>query len=118
MFADPQSITFNSVAKSLVAIGRGETQSTYKLKSTDAEYLLTLAHQFKARNRVIARLQRTAVVADIISPSDNIVASATVTLTIDFPNNGFSLAEVQDLGTALVDWATEANLLKLVGGET
>lgn len=118
MFSDPQSITFNSVAKSLAAIGRGDTQSVYKLVSTDAEYVLTLSHQFKTRNRVVARLQRTAIVTDPLMPSGNIVASATATLTIDFPSTGFSQTDIQNQAKALVAWASDANILKLVGGET
>lgn len=118
MFSDPQAVTYNSVAKSLAAIGRGDSQSVYKLVSTDAEYELTLSHQFKARNRVVARLKRTAVVADPLVPASNIVASATATLTIDFPSTGMSLTDVQNLGNCLVGWLSSGNILKLVGGET
>lgn len=119
MFSDPQAITFDTVSKSLPAIGRGADQSSYKGVFTDAEYQLLLGHTFKAaRNRVVARLQRTAVVADPLTTDKNIVASATATLTVDFPSQGMTLAQAQHLAMALRDWATDANILKLVGGET
>lgn len=118
MFADPQSVTYNSVAKSLPAIGRSPEQSVYKLVAADAEYELTLSHSFKTRNRVVARLKRTAVVSDVLVPAQNLTASATVTITADFPSNGFALADVQKHLMALRDWASDGNLLKLVGGET
>jgi hypothetical protein len=118
VFADPQSITYATVAKSLPAIGRAADESSYKLVDSGAEYNLKLAHQFKARNRVVARLTRTVAVSDPLVPAQNIVASGTATLTLDFPSAGMTLADAQNLGKALRDWATDANILKLVGGET
>lgn len=118
MFADPQSITYNSVAKSLPAIGRDESQSTYQLNDSGVNYTLILSHQFKTRNRVVARLQRTSYASDPLVPANNLLASATATLTLDFQNTGMTASDVQLLGKALVGWASDANLLKLVGGET
>lgn len=119
MFADPQSVTYATVAKPLPAIGRAPDQSDYKVVAVDAEYQLRLAHTFKpARNRVVARLQRTAVVDDPLTTSSKMIASATATFTVDFPSAGMTLSQARDLAAALRDWATDANLLKLVGGET
>lgn len=119
MFSDPQGITYNTVSKSLPAVGRGPDQSNYRGVFSDAEYNLLLGHTFKAaRNRVVARLQRTATVTDPLVPDKNIVASATATLTVDFPSTGMTLAQAQELAIALREWATDANILKLVGGET
>lgn len=119
MFADPQSVTYATVSKSLPATGRSSDQSDYKGVFADAEYQLRLAHTFKsARNRVVARLQRTAIVDDPLTTSNKLVASATATITVDFPSAGMTLSQARDLAAALRDWATDANLLKLVGGET
>jgi len=117
VFADPQSVTYATVAKSLPAIGRNDTESTYVLNETGVQYKLVLSHQFKARNRVVARLQRTATVTDPLMPSQNIPASATATLTIDFPGV-VSTTEAQSLAKALIGWASDTNLLKLANGET
>jgi hypothetical protein len=118
VFADPQSITYATVGKSLPAIGRNDTQSVYKLNDSGTVYELTLSHQFKARNRVVARLQRTAASADPLVPAQNILASATATFTMDFPNVGLVPADVQALGKALVGFLSDGTLLKLVNGET
>jgi hypothetical protein len=118
VLADPQSVTYATVAKSLAATGRGETQSDYKLNDSGVIYHLLVAHQFKNRNRVVARLRRDAASADPLIPAQNILASATVTLTIDFPNVGYSATDVQSLAKALRDWAVDATLLKLINGET
>jgi len=42
----------------------------------------------------------------------------TATLTVDFPNFGLTSSDALALAKALRDWATDANILKLVNGET
>lgn len=118
MFSDPQSITYATVAKSLPAIGRNDSQSEYKLNDSGVVYDLILSHQFKARNRVVARLKRTAFASDPLVPANNVLASATATLTIDFPTVGYVLTDVQALGNALTGFLSSANILKLLNGET
>lgn len=118
MFSDPQSVTYSTVSKSLPAVGRSADGSDYKGVFIDAEYSLRVAHTFKARNRTVARLQRTATVTDPLVPANSIVVSGTATFTLDFPSAGMTLAQAQALGSALRDWLTDANILKMVGGET
>lgn len=118
MLTDPQVITYATVGKSLPAIGRNESQSEYKLNDNGTVYDLIVSHQFKTRNRVVARLQRIASSTDPLVPTQNILASATCTFTMDFPTVGFVPVDTQNLGNALVAWLTSATLLKLVNGET
>lgn len=118
MFADPQSVTYATVAKSLPAIGRNDNQSEYRLSDNGTVYNLLISHQLKKRNRVVARLQRTAVVADPLVPAQNALSSATATFTIDFPNDGTVVTDAQSLGKALRDWLSDANILKMLNGET
>lgn len=119
MFSDPQSVTYAAVAKSLPATGRGEDASIYKLfDSGGISYEFTLSHSFAKRNRIIARLKRTAIVADPLVTATNFEASATATLTVDFPTSGLTPTDAQLLAKALVGWASDANLLKLANGET
>lgn len=118
MFADPQSVTYATVAKSLPAIGRGDSQSDYKLNDSGVVYSFTVAHQYGKRNRFVMRLKRDSFVADVLVPSQNIAASMTATFTIDHPTVGLTAADAQSLAKALRDWATDANLLKVLNGET
>lgn len=118
MFADPQSITYATVAKSLPAISRGDGQSEYRLNDSGTVYHLTLSHQFKARNRVVIRLRRDAYASDPVVPTSNVLASATCSFTCDFPNVGYTATDVSNLAQALVDWLSDANLLKMINGET
>jgi hypothetical protein len=118
VLADPQSVTYATVAKSLAATSRSESTSTYRLNDGGTVYEMTVSHQFKARNRVVVRLRRDAYSADPIIPTQNILASATASFTLDFPNAGLTAVNVQDLGKALVGWLTDATLLKAINGET
>lgn len=119
MFADPQVVTYATVGKNLPAIARGDTQSEYRLYDTGGVVFdLILAHQFKARNRAIARLRRDVYAADPLVPAQNILASMTATLTVDFPLFGVTAADASNLVNALHDWGTSALLLRLISGET
>lgn len=118
MFADPQSVTYATVAKSLPAISRSDDDSVYAFHDGTAKYTLTLGHQFKKRNRVVARLQRDIYVADTLVPANSMLASSTCTFTIDFPSSGVLPSDAQALANALIGWLSSANVLKLVNGET
>ncbi|DAD50255.1 coat protein [ssRNA phage Gerhypos.4_35] len=118
MFSDPQVVTYAAAAKSLPAISRGDAQSEYKLNDSGVIYDLTIAHQFKARNRVSARLRRDSYASDPLAPASNVLASATVSFVIDFPNVGVTGTDAQSLAKALIGFLTDANVLKMVNGET
>jgi len=118
VFADPQSVTYATVAKSLAATGRTADTSEYRLNDSGVLYTLTLSHQFAKRNRVVARLRRDAFVSDPLVPTQNITASMTATLTVDFPTTGLTAADAQNLANALTGWATSTNVLKMLNGET
>jgi hypothetical protein len=118
MFTDPQSVTYATVAKSLPAISRNDNSSAYQLNDSGVVYNLTLSHQFGKRNRVVARIRRDSFSADPLVPAQNILASATATITVDFPIVGATPTDAQSLVKALVGWASDANILKLCNGET
>lgn len=118
MFADPQSVTYATVAKSLPKISSGESSSEYKLNDGGVVYDLIISHQFKARNRVNIRLRRDAYASDPVLPLQNILASMTASFTLDFPTAGYTVTDAQNLGNALVGYLSSANLLKLANGET
>lgn len=118
MFADPQSITYATVAKSLPAVSRGEDDSEYQLNDSGVLYKLTVSHSFAKRNRCVARLQRDSYSPDPIQPANSVLASMTSSFTMDFPTTGLTPSDARDLASALVGWLTAANLLRLANGET
>lgn len=118
MLADPQSVTYATVAKSLVKSASGPTQSEYRLNDSGTLYLLRTGHSFAKRNRVFARLARDSYVADPLVPANNMYAGMAATLSIDWSPMGLTATDAQNLGKALVAWSSDATLLKLINGET
>jgi len=116
MFADPQSVTVNAVAKSLPAIERQNGTSVYKMDTGD--YKLTISHQYGRRNRFNVRLDAQKIASDPLASANNNLYSMSAYLVIDMPPVGYSNVEAKDIALALSAWATSANLLKVVGGET
>jgi len=118
MFADPESVTYATVSKSLPRIGTSADQSTYFLNDGSASYQLVLSHSFKKRNRYVARLSRTSNVTDPLIPANSIVVSMAATFTLDLPLAGLTNTDAQNLGNALVGFLTSSNILALAGGQT
>jgi hypothetical protein len=119
MLSDPQSITYAGSAVSLPAIGRSDTLSEYKNTVAGVVYDLQVSHSFKTRNRAVVRFQRTAAVTDPLVPAQNITASMTATLTVDFPTTGFTSSDADSLAQALLAWASTSGLMiRLCNGET
>lgn len=116
MFSDPQSVTVNAVAQSLPATERNGGSSLYK--KDDDSLKLTIGHQYGKRNRFTVRLDAQKTAPDPLVAANNQLYTASVYLVMDKPLVGYSNAEVRDIATALSAWATSANLLKVLGGET
>lgn len=118
MLADPQTVTYATVGKSLPAISRGDSQSVYFLNDAGVQYTLTISHSFAKRNRVVCRLQRSSYSADPVVPAQNLLASMTCTFTLDFPSVGLTPSDVSSLAQAVVDLLTDSFLGKVIAGET
>lgn len=117
MFADPQSITVNAVAKSLPAVSRGTDSSLYKMDTGD--YSLTISKaRTGSRKRFAIRVDARKIAVDPYT-SVNAEFTSTCILSMNLPaSGGFTNAEMKDIALALTGWATSANLLKVLGEET
>lgn len=118
-FADPQSVTINSVATSLPRTGSGE--STGNFTSADGAVKLTVSHQYGKRTRRQYRLTQTKTAADALIPSQNVVLNMSAYLVVDHPKNGFTVTEQAYLVAALAAELAEssgARVTQLLGGES
>lgn len=116
MFTDPQSVTINAVPTSLPRVSTGESQSIYK--SADDTIQLRVSHQkSRSRTRRMIRLDNTEVATDPLT-SESAYQTAGVYLVIDEPEYGFTDTELGYLVQGLIDWATTANIAKVLGSET
>lgn len=114
-FSDPQTVTVNSVDKTLARISVEGTQSVYA--NSDSAYQLKLAHTVaKSRHRVLARLDHTEIAADPLT-SENASQKLGVYLVIDEPQFGFTDAEIDNDVQGFITWLSSANVLKLLAQE-
>jgi len=108
MFADPQSVTYNSVAKSLIRVKTAETRSEYK--TADDEFTFVISHQQSGtRTRRMIRLDRTVIAADPLTAT-NASKRLGAYIVIDEPDFGFTDTEIGYLVAALSGWATSGNV--------
>lgn len=116
MFTDPQSVTVNSVAKSMPRVANGQSDATYR--TADEVFQMRISHQMsKGRKRRMVRLDQTVIAADPLS-AENSSQRAGIYLVIDEPTFGFSDTELGYLVNALSAWFTAGNIAKLLGGES
>lgn len=117
-YADPQSVTINAIANSLPRTSSGINQGGFK--SADGLIELTVSHQYGKRTRRAIRLNQSKISADALIPSQNVRSSMGVTLVVDVPVNGFTVAEEKYLVDALTAYLTAssgAKVTQLLGGE-
>lgn len=116
MFADPQSLTIATVATSFPAVARNTDKSVYQ--TADGTNVFTIARTYGKRSRFSIRLDNSKYATDPLVPANLIPVSTSVYIVIDTPAVGYTQTERQNLAKALRDWATDANILKVLGGET
>jgi len=116
VLADPQSITINSVAKSMPLTSDSPTSRTYTFADGTLTFV-TKQNSSASRFRREVRVAQTKVAADPIS-AVNAQVGTSVYLVIDEPRNGvFSDTEIGYLIEGLKTWLTSANYNKILGGE-
>jgi hypothetical protein len=115
MFADPQSVTINSVAQSLARNSITGTSAVYQ--KSDGTWTLTISHTVsKGRIRSMVRLDQRAIVADPLT-AVNDFETLTDYHVIDRPEFGFSLTQVQQQVAGLNAWLDATAVGKLYGKE-
>lgn len=115
MFADPQSVTINAVAKSLPRTSMGATQNTYTF--ADGTITLTTKQNSTAsRFRREVRLSQKKVAADPISTLNKEIG-VSVYFVIDEPKWGFDDTEIGYLIAALKTWFDATAYGKVLAGE-
>lgn len=121
MFADPQSVTVNAVAKSMprIAIGDVATGKPTRYEFFDGSFSLEIAHQTTkaGRIRTTVELVETKAVTDPISTETD-SDSCTVRVLVDRPSYGWTDVQLGYLTEAIKAWLTTANVTKLYGRES
>nr|UJQ85021.1 MAG: hypothetical protein 2 [Leviviridae sp.] len=117
MYADPQSVTVNSVAQSMPRQGTAAPERIGTFSTADGTFTLDVRQNKTAsRFRREVRLTHKKVAADPLTAVNKEVSSS-VMIVVDEPRWGFSDTELGYNTAALIAWFTNANRDKLLGGE-
>lgn len=115
-YSDPQSVTISGTATSLARTGMTLDAGTFT--SADRASTMIVRHSTGKRSRHNIVLRQDKTVTDPLIPSQNRPVSFQVSLTVDTPTSGVSSTDAASLAKAICAWATDANLAKLIGGES
>lgn len=117
MFADPQTLTIDSVATTFARQGSANPERLGKFRSADGTMEFEIRQNTTAaRFRREVRLTMKKVAADPISALNKEV-SASVIMVIDEPRWGFTDTELGNLSDAVEAWWDSTSRAKLLGGE-
>lgn len=125
MFADPQTVTVNAVAQSLLRTESGENRGQFRHENDS--YRLTISHDYgKTAIRRMVRLDHNKVVPDPLFPQQNVPYTAGVWLVVQEPASvgvavGYTNAELKQIVDGFTAWTTANSssvVTKLLAGES
>lgn len=122
MFADPQTITINGVAKNLVKINQGDGRSSYLLRSSTEEFRLEIRNTTYTDKKRQIQMDRHNVefVHTVFGVSPAIDTKRKIYFVFE-NQKGDTLTDPVYDAAGLLSWAianTNANLTKLVNFES
>jgi hypothetical protein len=113
-FSDPQTILTQSLARTSSGDGTGS------FTKDDGTRKLDIAHQYGRRTRRVIKFTDTKTAADPLNPTTNKPYSMSVSLVVDVPAFGYTVAEEKVIVDGLVAYLTAssgARVTQLLGGE-
>jgi hypothetical protein len=117
-FADPQTVTIGGTATTLPRTSSDVNAGAFT--KDDGNVKLRVSHQYGKRTRRLIRLDSTKVAADPFLSGTNVKYSMSVSLVVDVPPVGYTIAEQKaliDALTAYLTASTGARATQLLGGE-
>jgi hypothetical protein len=123
MFADPQTLTVNAVARILNRIGMGQGSSEYLLRSATDEYRLNIrntAYSDKKRGGIIDR-HNVEFVHTVFPVAPATLSTIRKSYVIIENQRGDTLTDPTNVASALFSWLTatsNANITKLLNQES
>lgn len=115
MFADPQTINAQTIARTSSGTNAGE------FRNADSTHAVRVSHTYNKRSRHLARYDHSKVATDPFTAGQSIRYSASVYLVVDAPKDGYTAAELKALVDAFLanlQATTGTNIVKLIAGES
>lgn len=117
MFADPQTLTVNSVAKVMPRINQDNHKSTYRLRSTLDEYLFTIHHTDGKISGGLAGEGHVVKVCYTVFATATQPQTCTYSWFVIQNGDGADLTQVKNVALALAAYMTSSTIDKLLNGE-
>lgn len=117
--ADPQSVTISAVAHAMARTGNPKDAGYYQ--SDDGLYQFSVQHAYGKRTRRAIKLTVSKIAADPLISANNIRYSMSVTLVVDVPVTGFTVAEALAIITGFfvsLQASSYATVSKVLGSES
>lgn len=119
MLTEPQSVTTDA-AHSLPRVGMNSSSGEFANAADGYDFVIT--HDYSAsRQRHVVWLEQAKIVTDPLFSTQNKQVVARATLTISAPKSGFTTTQLKELAKGLIGnltASTDANLVKIIGGES
>ncbi len=118
-FSDPQSLTIGGTATSLPRVFSGGFEGQFA--TADSSTKLRISHAIGKRYRRLLRVDSQKIISDPLNPNINVPTSMSVSLIVDVPKMGYSVADqkaIVDALTAYLAASSGANVTKFLGGES
>ena len=115
MLADPQTITVNTVAKTLNCVDRAPLASEYRELGGERKLIISTAEG--KRNRSVMRVNHTKTAVDPLT-AQTAERSLSVDIVVDHPKWGYTPTEIDYEVQGLLDWATSANVQAVISGQS
>lgn len=116
MFADPQTVTINAVAKVMPRISLDGTSALYS--TADELFKFKISHtKSNRRVRSMVRIDQRAIVPDPLT-SVNDYETLAFYVVLDRPEVGFSSTQIDQLIAGVKTWLDSTAVGKLVGQES
>jgi hypothetical protein len=116
MFADPQTVTVNAVAKVMARYLVEGTKALYQ--TSDESFKLTISHTKSAdRTRSMVRIDQRAIVTNPLDQTND-YDTLSFYCVIDRPVYGFTTAQIEQLIAGLKTWLDNTAIDKMIGSES
>lgn len=119
MFADPQSVTIDGVAKPMPRVSSGDLNGQFR--ASDGAYILSIKHNQGRKDRSVARLDTKKLGANPLDPTKNLPYVGSIYAVLEAPpgGQGFTSLELENLIKGFAAYlAVPANVTKFVGKES
>lgn len=112
--SESQSITISGTALALPRTSTGANSSIYSEASGAG--LLKVSHSYGKRNRRQVRFEHSKIAPDPLTAA-NTKFGMTASVLIDVPTTGYSITEQAAVVKGFLASLTDAQVLKILGGE-